>query len=116
MRDGARRAIDRILAGHDLLLTPLAGCPFPPHGTLAAEAANPDRGQPVTGSMRAFVETVNVLGLPAVGLPTHVDGRGVPYGVQLIGHPHDELLLLQVSAILEQAFGWGERRLPEHFR
>lgn len=47
---------------------------------------------------------VNVCGLPAVSIPVHwtggAAGEGLPMGIQLIGHPGSEALLLQTAAQL----------------
>jgi amidase len=47
---------------------------------------------------------VNVCGLPAVSIPVHwtggSPGTGLPMGIQLIGRPGSEVLLLQVAAQL----------------
>ena len=40
---------------------------------------------------------VNVTGQPAISLPVHRDGAGVPVGVQLIGHPADEATLVHLD-------------------
>jgi len=43
---------------------------------------------------------VNVCGLPAISVPVHTTHNGLPMGIQLIGRPGSELLLLQVAAAL----------------
>lgn len=56
---------------------------------------------------------VNVCGLPAITLPVHwtgaTPGEGLPMGIQLIGKPGSELLLLQLAAQLE-----GQQNLALH--
>lgn len=44
---------------------------------------------------------VNVCGLPAISVPVHTTSSGLPMGIQLIGKPGSELLLLQLAAALE---------------
>ncbi|PRB43731.1 amidase [Arthrobacter sp. MYb23] len=44
---------------------------------------------------------VNVCGLPAISIPVHTTPGGLPMGIQLIGKPGSELLLLQLAAVLE---------------
>ena len=44
---------------------------------------------------------VNVCGLPAISIPVHTTAAGLPMGIQLIGRPGSELLLLQLAAVLE---------------
>jgi Asp-tRNA(Asn)/Glu-tRNA(Gln) amidotransferase A subunit family amidase len=47
----------------------------------------------------------NVLGLPAVTLPVMLSGAGVPVGIQLMGRPYDDELLLEIALRLEEARG-----------
>ncbi|MFJ6537487.1 amidase [Paenarthrobacter sp. NPDC091711] len=44
---------------------------------------------------------VNVCGLPAISVPVHTTAAGLPMGIQLIGRPGSELLLLQLAAVLQ---------------
>ena len=47
----------------------------------------------------------NVLGLPAVTVPIALSARGLPLGVQLMGHPYGDELLLDLAIHLEEARG-----------
>ena len=47
----------------------------------------------------------NLLGLPGLVLPMALSADGLPIGVQLIGKPYEEELLLHVGGLLEQARG-----------
>jgi Asp-tRNA(Asn)/Glu-tRNA(Gln) amidotransferase A subunit family amidase len=49
--------------------------------------------------------SANVLGLPAVTIPMAVSSAGVPIGVQLMGHPFEDELLLEIAIRLEAARG-----------
>jgi aspartyl-tRNA(Asn)/glutamyl-tRNA(Gln) amidotransferase subunit A len=42
-----------------------------------------------------LVRAINVLGLPAISIPLH--GQGLPAGLQIIGRPFDESMLLAVA-------------------
>ncbi len=48
---------------------------------------------------------VNLAGLPAVSVPCGLDARGLPIGIQLIGRPFSESLLLRTAQAVEQAVG-----------
>lgn len=116
LRAGTRAIVRRWRSDFDVLLTPLTGCAFPDHGVLLAETAAPLDARPVSDATKGFVDWVNVLGLPAIGLPTHIDSRGVPFGVQIIGGPYREDLLLQIGMLLENHHRWHERQLPKYLR
>jgi len=49
--------------------------------------------------------TINLLGLPAIVIPFDVDERGLPVGIQLVGRPFDEELLLELAVRMEEARG-----------
>ncbi len=53
-----------------------------------------------------FTVPVNMAGLPAVALPSGLDGRGRPLGLQLIGRPWEEGDLLNIAWRLETAAGF----------
>jgi amidase len=54
----------------------------------------------------ALVRLWNVTGQPAFSLPLHQTDDGVPVGVQLVGPPGREDLLLALAAQLEASAGW----------
>ncbi|MFN6977799.1 MAG: amidase family protein, partial [Gemmobacter sp.] len=53
-----------------------------------------------------FTVTVNLAGLPGIAVPTGLDGRGLPLGLQLIGRPWGEAELLNHASVLERAAGF----------
>ena len=57
-----------------------------------------------------FTAGFNATGQPAISLPLHWIGGGLPIGVQLVADMGREDLLLRVAAQLEQAEPWAERR------
>jgi amidase len=55
----------------------------------------------------------NVLGLPAVALPLSMSSEGLPIGVQLMGRPYEDELLLEIAVRLEEARGmWTGPQVP----
>lgn len=58
---------------------------------------------------------INLLGLPALALPTHV-ADGLPVGVQIVGPMHDDDAVLAAGALLELELGSVLRQMPERYR
>ena len=54
----------------------------------------------------------NASGAPSVSLPLHWSQDGLPVGMMLTGRFGDDATVLQLSAQLEQALPWAERRPP----
>ena len=54
----------------------------------------------------------NFSGLPAISLPLGQSKENIPIGVQLVGRYGDEVTVLAVSTVLEQAMPWKNRRPP----
>ncbi|MEM1077386.1 MAG: Asp-tRNA(Asn)/Glu-tRNA(Gln) amidotransferase subunit GatA [Pseudomonadota bacterium] len=53
-----------------------------------------------------FTVTVNLAGLPGIAVPTGLDRKGLPLGLQLIGRPWEEGDLLNTAYALEEAAGF----------
>jgi len=59
-----------------------------------------------------FTAIANLTGLPAMSLPLHWSDDGLPIGVQAIGPPAGDALLLSLAAQVEAARPWAHRRPP----
>jgi amidase len=57
-----------------------------------------------------FQALFNATGQPAAVVPWGVDGNGIPTSIQLVGRPFDETTLLSLSAQIEKARPWADRR------
>ena len=91
---------------HDLLLTPTLTQPPYPIGAFA----DPETAMAQTLEWITFTQPYNCTGQPAITLPVGTSADGLPLGVQLVGPPRGELLLLAASAQLEEAMPWRSRR------
>lgn len=57
----------------------------------------------VRAATTRLVRSFNVLGLPALSLPCGLTPAGLPVGLQIVGKPFDEALILRLGAALEDA-------------
>jgi amidase len=112
----SRREVARWGRDFDVLLTPTSAILPPLAGAiLEAQHAAPDQPVPDVVASVSFTAFANVTGLPAISLPLHATDEGLPVGVQLTGGPWQEATLIRLSAQLEQAVPWADRRpsVPE---
>lgn len=58
----------------------------------------------------SYSQWFNLLGNPAVVVPVGRSPEGLPIGVQVVGRPHEEEVVLAIAAKIEQAC--GDRREP----
>ncbi len=95
---------------YDAILTPTLASPPAPVGyfTEVDPAENFERQKRFT----PFTAAYNLSGQPAVSLPLHWNSGGLPIGVMLAGRIGDEATLISLSAQLEQASPWQDRRPP----
>ncbi|MGL5077400.1 MAG: amidase family protein, partial [Waterburya sp.] len=56
----------------------------------------------------------NVSGQPVVNIPTGFDSNQVPLGVQLVGKPNSEAIVIALAAQLEQILSWRQL-YPQQF-
>ncbi len=108
----SRRAAEWWSGGFDLLVTPSMGEPPTRLGDFA-----PTPGEPLSPLMRSvapagFTAFWNSTGQPAISLPLHWTGEGLPIGVQLVAAYGREDLLIAVAAQLEEASPWEDRVPP----
>jgi amidase len=110
---GLSRRVVSLWAGLDVLVTPTLAKP-----PIEIGALRPGAGEPPIEMLEnsaawvPFTPVWNVTGQPAISLPLHQTKDGLPVGVQLVGPPAGEELLIALSAQIEEARPWADRR-PE---
>lgn len=100
-RDGAKP--------FDILVTPTLAGPPPKIGELSGDDSA-DRLREIMQYTAQF----NMTGQPAISLPLHMSKSGLPMGVQFVGAPYREDVLIRLAAQLEAAAPWAARRPAVH--
>ncbi|GAB3612343.1 amidase [Humibacter ginsengisoli] len=107
---GYERSLIRQLSSFDAVLTPALAMTPRPLGWYDVEDAERNFAQQV--QYTPFTSMLNVSGLPAITLPVWQTSEGLPMGVQLIGRPGGEAVLLSLGAQLQRRIRWQDRRPP----
>jgi len=110
--EAAARAIVASLAPYDALLTPALAQRPVPLGEIHGLGHEPWSEYRRSASFTPYTAVVNITGLPAITVPLYHGDDGLPLGVQLVGPPAREEVLLALAAQLERAHPWAERRPP----
>lgn len=100
-RDGKR--------GFDVLVTPTLAGPPPKIGALSGD----DSTERIREIMQ-YTAQFNMTGQPGISLPLHMSVSGLPMGVQFVGAPYREDLLVRLAAQIESATPWASRRPAVH--
>jgi len=92
--------VARVFQDFDILLAPSTPCAATPIGTESIELAGIK--VPLRPSLGVLTQPISCIGLPVAAVPIWSDAP-MPIGVQVIGAPWREDLVLRVAAFLEKA-------------
>ena len=95
--------------GFDVLVTPTLAGPPPQIGALSGD----DSTERIREIMQ-YTAQFNMTGQPAISLPLHTSASGLPMGVQFVGAPYREDLLIRLASQIEVAAPWSSRRPAIH--
>jgi Asp-tRNA(Asn)/Glu-tRNA(Gln) amidotransferase A subunit family amidase len=107
-RDELRLALMREMSEFPVLILPVCSVQAFRHG---------EREWTISGRSVSYMDAMsytqwfNLLGNPGLVVPVGQSPEGLPIGIQLIGHPYGEEMILKVGRRLEQAIG-PHRRSP----
>jgi Asp-tRNA(Asn)/Glu-tRNA(Gln) amidotransferase A subunit family amidase len=99
-RDRLREELLEWMETIPLIIAPVGSTPAYPHDTLKVTV-----GSATFGTFRAFsyAQTFNVFDLPVVTVPAGKSDDGLPIGVQIVGTPFAEEMVLRAAEIIEDA-------------
>lgn len=95
-----RRRLREIFAEVDIILAPAAPCRAPLSGQKLMNLDGAD--VPVRANLGIYTQPISFVGLPVATVPVFSEGERLPIGVQLIGPPWREDLVLRVAQDLEK--------------
>jgi Asp-tRNA(Asn)/Glu-tRNA(Gln) amidotransferase A subunit family amidase len=100
-RDRLREELLRWMETTPLIIAPVGATPAYAHDTLKVTV----RGTKM-GTFRAFsyAQAFNVFDLPAVTVPAGRSNDGLPIGVQVVGPPFAEEMVLRAAEIIEEVY------------
>ena len=108
----AREVVGATLA-YDVVLTPaLAERPVPIGTITGFERPDPLNALARSDRFSPYTALWNTTGQPAISLPLFHGDDGLPLGVQLVGPPAGEEVLISLAAQLEEARPWKQRLSP----
>jgi aspartyl-tRNA(Asn)/glutamyl-tRNA(Gln) amidotransferase subunit A len=95
------------VAGVDAVIAPVAPVAAP---TIAeSDVGNSPDAEAVIQRLTRFTRPINYLGLPSLAIPVGFTRGGLPVGMQLIGRPFDEAMLLRIGAAFQRATDFHDR-------
>jgi aspartyl-tRNA(Asn)/glutamyl-tRNA(Gln) amidotransferase subunit A len=98
----AQRARDQAqfhdwIASYDGLATPTCPIPAPPMAEV----------DETTSPLSRLTRAANYLDLPGISVPSGLTRDGLPAGLQIVGQPRDEAMVVALGAAFERVSGWN---------
>lgn len=109
--NAARREIGKYFATYDVLISPTAVVPSPPHGPYGLNHPGFDPIEYLVHGDKPvqYCFPFNVTGGPAISLPLFMHSSGLPIGIQLASGPSKDHLLISLGSALEKSLPWSDR-------
>lgn len=99
-----RRELGDFFEKHDLLLSPTVACrPYLADGEYPTEVEGHDVSEQ---TIEPFTQLSTLGWLPSITVPAGFSKDGLPIGLQIVGAPHRDDVVLRLARILEQARPW----------
>jgi aspartyl-tRNA(Asn)/glutamyl-tRNA(Gln) amidotransferase subunit A len=98
----AQRAQDQAqfhdwISAYDGLATPTCPIPAPPLDTI----------DETTSPLSRLTRAANYLDLPGISVPCGLTRDGLPAGLQIVGRPRDEAMVVALGSAFEKVSGWN---------
>jgi aspartyl-tRNA(Asn)/glutamyl-tRNA(Gln) amidotransferase subunit A len=103
----AERFLDHVFAGADAVLLPVMPIRTPPRAL--CDPASEKFQARILYRLSQWTRIVNMLGFPAVAMPTGFDDRGMPIALQIVGRPDQDLALVALVEAVQRLTDWHGR-------
>ncbi len=110
IRSLIQEAFRDLLSTVDVLIAPTRFGPAP-KVTEPLDRSATSRPTPSAPGLRALIPAGNLAGLPALSIPCGF-ANGLPMGLQLVGSPFSENMLLAIGKTFQERTDWHKRRPP----
>ena len=105
------RVVAAFFEDYDVVLSPtMAAPPVKVEGVLRLDHPDTKEFNEALGRSTAFTQLFNAAGTPAISLPLHWNGSGLPIGLQFAARYGGEDTLIRLAAQLEKARPWRDKR------
>jgi aspartyl-tRNA(Asn)/glutamyl-tRNA(Gln) amidotransferase subunit A len=105
-----QEAFHDLLSTVDVLIAPTRFDPAPKL-TQPLDRRATERPTPATPGLTTLIPAGNLAGLPALSIPCGF-ANGMPMGLQLVGSPFSENMLLAIGKTFQDRTDWHKRRPP----
>jgi amidase/6-aminohexanoate-cyclic-dimer hydrolase len=109
---GLGRRLGAFFTRYDVMLTPVYSNPPLPVGSLSMQMSDLEAYTRRLHPERPFTGMFNMSGGPAMSVPLHWTGEGLPVGIHFGADFGREDILFQLAGELERAAPWVHRRPP----
>jgi len=110
IRSLIQEAFRDLLSTVDVLIAPTRFDPAPKI-TQPLDRRSTGRPTPAAPGLTALIPAGNLAGLPALSIPCGF-ANGMPMGLQLVGSPFSENMLLAIGRTFQERTDWHKRRPP----
>jgi len=95
----------------DALIVPTQPLPAIPRTQMGQEISIDGARENATTAMLRLTMPFNLAGLPAISFPCGFSSTGLPIGVQAVGKPFEEAMVLRIAHAYQQMTDWHRREI-----
>jgi len=98
----------------DALILPTQPIPAIPGTQMGQEISIDGIKENASTAMLRLTMPFNLAGLPAIAFPCGFSTSGLPLGVQVVGKPFEEAMILRIAHMYQQMTDWHRREITIH--